>query len=204
MRESVWTGASKKCSTDDGHIHFIKTFKDICRDHATRNLLISISVVGLATAGITCYDEPLCAFSGMGEGNVNTVLLIQPIASLAINVLTGILADKMERRYVVQMGIALSLISGMAFTLGVGHGVSSVLLGILWGCMNGFYFSAEELINLMVMESVECVGRRKGVSYVHTVIWNRRSAGDICNKSGCGSPWHEIGQNWYFSCRLLS
>lgn len=53
----------------------------------------------------------------MGEGNVNTVLLIQPIASLVINVLTGILADKMERRYVVQMGIALSLISGMAFTL---------------------------------------------------------------------------------------
>ena len=146
---------STECSTDDGHIHFIKTFKDICRDHATRNLLISISVVGLATAGITYYNEPLCAFSGMGEGNVNTVLLIQPIASLAINVLTGILADKMERRYVVQMGIALSLISGMAFTLGVGHGVSSVLLGILWGCMNGFYFSAEELINLMVMESVD-------------------------------------------------
>ena len=146
---------STECSTDDGHIHFIKTFKDICRDHATRNLLISISVVGLATAGITYYNEPLCAFSGMGEGNVNTVLLIQPIASLVINVLTGILADKMERRYVVQMGIALSLISGMAFTLGVGHGVSSVLLGILWGCMNGFYFSAEELINLMVMESVD-------------------------------------------------
>lgn len=146
---------STECSTDDGHIHFIKTFKDICRDHATRNLLISISVVGMATAGITYYNEPLCAFSGMGEGNVNTVLLIQPIASLAINVLTGILADKMERRYVVQMGMALSLISGMAFTLGVGHGVSSVLLGILWGCMNGFYFSAEELINLMVMESVD-------------------------------------------------
>lgn len=49
---------STECSTDDGHIHFIKTFKDICRDHATRNLLISISVVGLATAGITYYNEP--------------------------------------------------------------------------------------------------------------------------------------------------
>lgn len=140
---------------DDGHIHFIKTFKEICREHITRNLLISISVVGLATAGITYFNEPLCAFSGMEESNVNTVLFIQPIAALVINVLTGILADKMNRIYVVQLGIILSLVSGVAFTMGVGQIDSAVVLGMLWGSMNGFYFSAEELINLMVMESVD-------------------------------------------------
>lgn len=149
----------RKCeesiTDDDGHIHFIKIFKEICTDHTTRNLLISISVVGLATAGITYYNEPLCAFSGMDERYVNTILLVQPIASLVINVLAGILADRIERRYVVQMGIILSLVSGVTFTLGVGRSVSPVFLGILWGCMNGFYFSAEELINLMVMESVD-------------------------------------------------
>lgn len=186
---------STESTADDGHIHFIKTFKEVCRAPATRNLFISISVVGLATAGITYYNEPLCAFSGMGEGDVNTVLLIQPIASLVINVLTGILADKMERRYVVQMGIALSLISGVAFTLGVGHGVSAVLLGILWGCMNGFYFSAEELINLMVMESVDISvrGRASAMSTLSYGIGDQLGIFAISLIVGClGMRWAKL------------
>lgn len=139
----------------DGHIHFFKTFRRICENKKTKNLLISISVVGFATAGITYYNEPMCAFSGMGESSVNMILLMQPVASLVINVLTGILADHIDRVLVVRAGIVLSLIAGVVFTLGVGHISSAVLLGILWGCMNGFYFSAEELINLLVMESVD-------------------------------------------------
>ena len=127
----------------------------ICEDKKTRNLLLSISVVGLATAGITYYNEPMCAFSGMGESSVNKILLMQPVAALVINVITGILADHIDRVLVVRMGIVLSLITGVVFTLGVGHISSAVLLGVLWGCMNGFYFSAEELINLLVMESVD-------------------------------------------------
>ena len=186
---------STESTADDGHIHFIKTFKEVCRDPATRNLLISISVVGLATAGITYYNEPLCAFSGMGEGDVNTVLLIQPIASLVINVLTGILADKMGRRYVVQMGIALSLISGVAFTLGVGRGVSAVLLGILWGCMNGFYFSAEELINLLVMENVDISvrGRASAMSTLSYGIGDQLGIFAISLVVGClGMRWAKL------------
>ena len=138
----------------DGHIHFFKTFRRICEDKKTRNLLLSISVVGLATVGITYYNEPMCAFSGMGESSVNMILFMQPVAALVINVITGILADHIDRVLVVRVGIVLSLIAGVVFTLGVGHISSAVLLGVLWGCMNGFYFSAEELINLLVMERV--------------------------------------------------
>lgn len=146
---------SEDMSASDGHIHFFKTFRRICENKKTRNLLISISVVGLATAGVTYYNEPMCAFSGMGESSVNMILLMQPVAALVINVITGILADHIDRVLVVRAGIVLSLIAGVVFTLGVGHISSAVLLGVLWGCMNGFYFSAEELINLLVMESVD-------------------------------------------------
>ena len=111
--------------------------------------------MGLATVGITYYNEPMCAFSGMGESSVNMILFMQPVAALVINVITGILADHIDRVLVVRVGIVLSLIAGVVFTLGVGHISSAVLLGVLWGCMNGFYFSAEELINLLVMESVD-------------------------------------------------
>lgn len=140
---------------DDGHIHFIRTMKNIWQQTETRRLLIGISVVGIATAGITYYNEPMCAFSGMGEKSVNMVLFIQPLTALVINVLIGILADRIHRMYVIRIGIVLSLASGIAFTSGVGHTDSVLLIGILWGCMYGFYFSAEELINMMVMESVD-------------------------------------------------
>lgn len=140
---------------DDGHIHFIRTMRNIWQQTETRRMLIGISVVGIATAGITYYNEPMCAFSGMGEKSVNMVLFIQPLTALVINVLIGILADRIHRMYVVRIGIVLSLVSGIAFTAGVGHTDSVLLIGILWGCMYGFYFSAEELINMMVMESVD-------------------------------------------------
>lgn len=144
-----------QAGSDDGHIHFIRTMRNIWQQTETRRLLIGISVVGIATAGITYYNEPMCAFSGMGEKSVNMVLFIQPLTALVINVLIGILADRIHRMYVVRIGIVLSLVSGIAFTAGVGHTDSVLLIGILWGCMYGFYFSAEELINMMVMESVD-------------------------------------------------
>lgn len=146
---------AEQAGIDDGHIHFIRTMKNIWQQTETRRLLIGISVVGIATAGITYYNEPMCAFSGMGEKSVNMVLFIQPLTALVINVLIGILADRIHRMYVVRIGIVLSLVSGIAFTAGVGHTDSVLLIGILWGCMYGFYFSAEELINMMVMESVD-------------------------------------------------
>lgn len=146
---------AEQAGPDDGHIHFIRTMRNIWQQTETRRLLIGISVVGIATAGITYYNEPMCAFSGMGEKSVNMVLFIQPLTALVINVLIGILADRIHRMYVVRIGIVLSLVSGIAFTAGVGHTDSVLLIGILWGCMYGFYFSAEELINMMVMESVD-------------------------------------------------
>ena len=146
---------AEQVGPDDGHIHFIRTMRNIWQQTETRRMLIGISVVGIATAGITYYNEPMCAFSGMGEKSVNMVLFIQPLTALVINVLIGILADRIHRMYVVRIGIVLSLVSGIAFTAGVGHTNSVLLIGILWGCMYGFYFSAEELINMMVMESVD-------------------------------------------------
>ena len=146
---------AEQAGIDDGHIHFIRTMRNIWQQTETRRMLIGISVVGIATAGITYYNEPMCAFSGMGEKSVNMVLFIQPLTALVINVLIGILADRIHRMYVVRIGIVLSLVSGIAFTAGVGHTDSVLLIGIFWGCMYGFYFSAEELINMMVMESVD-------------------------------------------------
>lgn len=150
---------AEQAGPDDGHIHFIRTMRNIWQQTETKRLLIGISVVGIATAGITYYNEPMCAFSGMGEKSVNMVLFIQPLTALVINVLIGILADRIHRMYVVRIGIVLSLVSGIAFTAGVGHTDSVLLIGILWGCMYGFYFSAEELINMMVMESVDSLVR---------------------------------------------
>ena len=129
-------GSSDKAN--DKHIHFIRTLGTLWRQPDTKGLLIGISAVGLATAGITYYNEPMCAFSGMGEHAVNTVLLVQPVISLIINVVTGVLADRVQRTRIVRLGIVCSFVFGMAFTHGAGHTHSALLLGVLWAtqCMD--------------------------------------------------------------------
>lgn len=156
----------KSESVKDGKIHFIQTLGALCKQNRTKALLISICAVGLATAGIQYYNEPLLAFGGMSEKNVNLVLVWQPVTALAVNVITGIAADRTRREYVVAAGIALSLVTGCVFIIGAGRIASPVLMGILWGCMSGFYYSSEELINMMVMESAapEVRGRASAMS----------------------------------------
>lgn len=153
-------------SVKDGKIHFIQTLGALCKQNRTKALLISICAVGLATAGIQYYNEPLLAFGGMSEKNVNLVLVWQPVTALAVNVITGIAADRTRREYVVAAGITLSLVSGCVFIIGAGGMASPVLMGILWGCMSGSYYSSEELINMMVMESAapEVRGRASAMS----------------------------------------
>lgn len=156
----------KRESVKDGNIHFIQTLGALCKQNRTKALLISICAVGLATAGIQYYNEPLLAFGGMSEKNVNLVLVWQPVTALAVNVITGIAADRTRREYVVAAGITLSLVSGCVFIIGAGRMASHVLMGILWGCMSGSYYSSEELINMMVMESAapEVRGRASAMS----------------------------------------
>lgn len=156
----------KRESVKDGNIHFIQTLGALCKQNRTKALLISICAVGLATAGIQYYNEPLLAFGGMSEKNVNLVLVWQPMTALAVNVITGIAADRTRREYVVAAGITLSLVSGCVFIIGVGRMASPVLMGILWGSMSGSYYSSEELINMMVMESAapEVRGRASAMS----------------------------------------
>lgn len=157
---------SNEIFTKDGKIHFIHTLKELCKQSRTKALLISICVVGLATAGIQYYNEPLLAFGGMTEKKVNIVLLWQPVIALVVNVIAGIAADRLRREYVVAAGIVLSLVTGCVFIFGVDHITSPALLGILWGCMSGFYYSSEELINMMVMENAapEIRGRASAMS----------------------------------------
>lgn len=156
----------KRESVKDGNIHFIQTLGALCKQNRTKALLISICAVGLATAGIQYYNEPLLAFGGMSEKNVNLVLVWQPMTALAVNVITGIAADRTRREYVVAAGITLSLVSGCVFIIGAGRMASPVLMGILWGSMSGSYYSSEKLINMMVMESAapEVRGRASAMS----------------------------------------
>ena len=156
----------KRESVKDGKIHFIQILGALCKQNRTKALLISICAVGLATAGIQYYNEPLLAFGGMSEKNVNLVLVWQPVTALVVNVITGIAADRLRREYVVAAGIVISLVTGCVFIFGVDHITSPALLGILWGCMSGFYYSSGELINMMVMESAapEVRGRASAMS----------------------------------------
>lgn len=175
---AVLSGSSSKasvpvrsCEADKPEsTHFLRTAGRLVTDKRTGRLLVCICIAGISTAGITYYNEPMLAFSDMDEAGVNTALLVQPVTALIINVVTGAAADRLGRGRVIIAGIALSLACGCVYTIGVGHIESAAALGVLWGCMSGFYFSSEELINLMVMESVD-ESRRGRASAMSTLAY---------------------------------
>ena len=185
--------AEKHGSSDkenDKHIHFIRTLGTLWRQPDTKGLLIGISAVGLATAGITYYNEPMCAFSGMGEHAVNTVLLVQPVITYY----------KCCHRSSCRQGAAHKDREAWdCLQLRVRHGIHawsrSHSLGIAAWRAVGMYawilFLGRGAHQSHGDGKREARGQRKGIGCIYTCVWHRRSARYICNKSGRWCAWNE-------------
>lgn len=115
--------------------------------------LILLFLMGSATAGITFYNEPMVSFSGISEEDISLILFLQPVITLMVTVLSGIAADRMKRSSVIAGNTIVAGISVFVFCLGITFHFSPGIIGVLWGAMIGAYFSASNLLSLMVMES---------------------------------------------------
>ena len=118
-----------------------------------RCLSISLFILGIATSGITFYNEPLLTFGNSSPDNVRNSLFVQPVVTLLVNVASGYLADRWSRKNVVLTNIGLSMIALILFVCSANSGAYGFLPGITWGIMVGSYFSAANLLILSMLEA---------------------------------------------------
>ena len=133
-------------------------FKDIfqfLRNQTTiRSYLILLLILGIATPGITFYNEPVLSFTLTDSASINRILLIQPLTTLVFTFFNGILADKFQRIRVITADIMIAILFILCFTITLHTSASPAVLGIAWGIMVGAYFAAIELISLTIIEQI--------------------------------------------------
>lgn len=125
------------------HLHTLSGFRQIA---------LPLAFAGVATAGISFYNEPLLAFSSRNELTVDTILIIQPIVLLVMSVIYGFLADHGNRRLVLAICATVSGISLICFCVIAETGTGVLLPGICWGLMYSSYYSLVNLLQLMIIE----------------------------------------------------
>ena len=117
-----------------------------------RSFYICLFLFGIATTGITAYNEPLLAFGNASERQIRDILLIQPAVSFIINIASGYLADKINRKTVILTDMLLSAVALLTYVISIFLGHTGAVCGIAWGFMIGCYFSAANLMILTVLE----------------------------------------------------
>lgn len=122
---------------------------------AIKNLYVCLFIFGIATSGITLYNEPILAFGKASEAQISSIMLIQPIVTLFVNVISGYLSDKIGRETIIRFDILLAAIALCDYVLGAWIGQPAWISGIAWGLMIGCYFSAANLMILTVLELAE-------------------------------------------------
>lgn len=147
-------------------LRFKQLFQFIFQDSNIRNLLIPLLVLGIATPGITFYNEPLITFAFVEKSNINIVLSLQPIVTLIFTTINGFLADHFKRRTIIAIDIIFAFLSLLIFIINLKLTPLPVLLGVTWGLMVSAYFSAVDLIQLIIMENTpqQNIGKLSAIS----------------------------------------
>lgn len=146
-----------------------KTKTKIFLDKELKYYLLILFIIGIATSGITQYNEPMVSFMGVDEHAVNIALMLQPIVTLLVNLISGILADILGRNKIVLGNVIFAIVSTIIFVVGINNSINVVLIGIVWGGMIGCYFTAANLLTLTLLEKSE-KGKIGKVSALSTIV----------------------------------
>lgn len=117
---------------------------------------------GIATAGVTFYNEPMLSFSGFSEDAMEKILMVQPIACCIVLMLGGRMADRYGWKTVIIGMITLAMVGCLGFVGFKNHMDWWLVIGICYGIMLGGYWSAYHLLELSLIRDV--VLHRRGES----------------------------------------
>lgn len=129
--------------------------------------LIPLFFWGIGVAAVTFYNEPIVSMTLDNEDMIQTAMIIQPIITMAITLVSGYLSDRLSRKKVIVADILIAIVGTVVFVLtGIFKWELPVLIGVTWGMMIGGFFAATNLMLLVVTEKApaEKIGRVAALS----------------------------------------
>ncbi|MBQ4059700.1 MAG: MFS transporter [Lachnospiraceae bacterium] len=131
--------------------------------------LLLLFLYGIATAGVTFYNEPLLSFSGLPENILEKILLVQPGVCCIVLMLGGRMADRYGWKKVITGMVVLSMIGCLGF-VGLKDNMNWwIVIGVCYGVMLGGYWSAYHLLEFLFIREAT-IHRRGEYSAVITYI----------------------------------
>lgn len=151
------------------YIKEIKKEKDIQLLGIKENFiyLLPLFIWGIGVAGVTFYNEPIASMILKNESKIQLAMIIQPLLTTLITLMSGFLSDRFTRKKVIFGDIFVTLTGTLIFVLiAIIKYINPVLLGIGWGMMIGGFFAATNLMLLVVTENApaERIGRVSALS----------------------------------------
>lgn len=129
--------------------------------------LIPLFFWGIGVAAVTFYNEPIVSMILDNEDLIQKAMILQPVITMAITLVSGYLSDRLSRKKVIVADILIALVGTVVFVLtGIFKWEMPVLIGITWGMMIGGFFAATNLMLLVVTEKApaEKIGRVAALS----------------------------------------
>lgn len=140
------------------------------RNSALIYLYIVIFAWGAGTSGIKFYNEPMITMRFKTDYIINMILFIQPLITIIINIASGIMGDRLSRRKAICADVAATVVSLILFIVSKNY----IITAAAYGIMIGAYFSAANIIMLMIMEASpkERIGRNFAWATVYNSVGN--------------------------------
>lgn len=140
------------------------------RNSALIYLYIVIFAWGAGTSGIKFYNEPMITMRFKTDYIINRILFIQPLITIIINIASGIMGDRLSRRKAICADVAATVVSLILFIVSKNY----IITAAAYGIMIGAYFSAANIIMLVIMESSpkERIGRNFAWATVYNSVGN--------------------------------
>lgn len=109
------------------------------------------------TAGqlaISSYNESIMASGGMTTAEITNAQFVYSFGFAAIILLGGLIGDRFGRRMTALCSGGLSLVSFCLFSFAASRGWNAYVIGVLYSCSLGGYWTCLDYLALMVSEKV--------------------------------------------------
>lgn len=151
VKQSDASLKEKKQAKSEGGI--INAIKNIFSSKQLRWLTIAAIALGCSNVAICNYFESIMSDGGMSTADITKALYVFPFTRAAVILISGVISDKLGRKTATALASGACFVTFLVFVLGVIFGWSPFIIGGMYGIFSGFFWTCNDILNIMAAES---------------------------------------------------